>query len=191
MNRLLRCLALAAVAVVGAMGGVATAQLPVLFDETYYPNNPTNTYGAFTFADFSAAGAFHRRSHELYLRRAGQRWLRTVYSAAWVLTTAHRRERTMSISIPTPPNGRYESRSCRITRRRRSGRPTSTTTAVFRWRRRIRVRVGSHERAKRRSVSRTGQADVRLPVQPAGVQFCSRQWHSGSWPSSDADSERA
>ena len=36
----------------------ARAQLPVQFDENTYPTNPENTFGAFTFNDFSAAGAF-------------------------------------------------------------------------------------------------------------------------------------
>lgn len=36
----------------------ASAQLPVVFDENYYPTNPTNTFGAFTFDDFSGPGAF-------------------------------------------------------------------------------------------------------------------------------------
>ncbi|MGD9633806.1 MAG: PEP-CTERM sorting domain-containing protein [Pirellulales bacterium] len=57
MNRLLVRFAIAVWAVAVA-GGVATAQLPVVFDESIYPTNPENTFGAFTFDDFSAAGAF-------------------------------------------------------------------------------------------------------------------------------------
>jgi hypothetical protein len=56
MNRLLRCLALTTMVV--ATGGVATAQLPIVFDESVFPTNPENSFGAFTFDDFSATGAF-------------------------------------------------------------------------------------------------------------------------------------
>jgi hypothetical protein len=47
-----------AVVVVALSGLVARAQLPVVFDENTYPTNPENTFGAFTFDDFSAPGAF-------------------------------------------------------------------------------------------------------------------------------------
>lgn len=57
MNRLLMCLAVAAVAM-AATGGVATAQLPIVFDESVFPSNPENGFGAFTFDDFGATGAF-------------------------------------------------------------------------------------------------------------------------------------
>jgi hypothetical protein len=57
MNRLLLCLA-AAIVAAAAIGRVASAQLPVVFDENTYPTNPENTFGAFTFDDFSGPGAF-------------------------------------------------------------------------------------------------------------------------------------
>lgn len=57
MNRLLMCLAIATVAM-AATGGAALAQLPIVFDESVFPTNPENSYGAFTFDDFSAPGAF-------------------------------------------------------------------------------------------------------------------------------------
>jgi hypothetical protein len=44
--------------VVALIGRAATAQLPVVFDENTYPTNPQNGFGAFTFDDFSASGAF-------------------------------------------------------------------------------------------------------------------------------------
>ena len=55
-----RWLLFIAAAVVGLLmiGRVAVAQLPVVFDENTYPTNPENTFGAFTFNDFSGAGAF-------------------------------------------------------------------------------------------------------------------------------------
>jgi len=57
MKRLLVSLAMAAV-VLASTGGIATAQLPIVFDESVFPTNPENTFGAFTFDDFSATGAF-------------------------------------------------------------------------------------------------------------------------------------
>lgn len=58
----------AAVAVAAAMAGTAArAQLPVVFDENYYPTNPTNTFGAFTFDDFSGPGAFTDGPNSLIL----------------------------------------------------------------------------------------------------------------------------
>jgi hypothetical protein len=39
------------------IGRMASAQLPIQFDENTYPTNPENTFGAFTHGDFSAAGA--------------------------------------------------------------------------------------------------------------------------------------
>lgn len=57
MTQRLMCAAVAMMAV-GVVGLEARAQLPVVFDENYYPTNPTNTFGAFTFDDFSATGAF-------------------------------------------------------------------------------------------------------------------------------------
>lgn len=57
MNRLLLCMA-AAIVVVAGSGPVANAQLPIVFDESVFPMNPENTFGAFTFDDFSAVGAF-------------------------------------------------------------------------------------------------------------------------------------
>lgn len=56
MNRLL--VLMASMVVMAGSGLAANAQLPVVFDENYYPTNPTNTFGAFTFNDFSGVGAF-------------------------------------------------------------------------------------------------------------------------------------
>lgn len=53
-----RLLVILAMAVATATSGVATAQLPIVFDESVFPTNPENTFGAFTFDDFSATGAF-------------------------------------------------------------------------------------------------------------------------------------
>jgi hypothetical protein len=47
-----------AVGAMACLGQMARAQLPIVFDEGTYPTNPENTFGAFTFDDFSAAGAF-------------------------------------------------------------------------------------------------------------------------------------
>ncbi len=57
MKRKFWCVAMATL-VVALIGPVASAQLPVVFDENYWPTNPTNGFGAFTHGDFSAAGAF-------------------------------------------------------------------------------------------------------------------------------------
>jgi hypothetical protein len=58
MKLKLLCVAAAMMAAV-FIGTAATAQdLPVVFDESTYPTNPENGFGAFTFDDFSAAGAF-------------------------------------------------------------------------------------------------------------------------------------
>jgi hypothetical protein len=57
MKRRILCLA-AATLVAELIGQIASAQLPIVFDENTYPTNPENTFGAFTFDDFSAAGAF-------------------------------------------------------------------------------------------------------------------------------------
>jgi hypothetical protein len=47
-----------AVGAMACLGQMARAQLPIVFDENTYPTNPENTFGAFTFDDFSGAGAF-------------------------------------------------------------------------------------------------------------------------------------
>jgi hypothetical protein len=57
MKRSFLCLA-AAVATVAGIGQVASAELVVVFDENVYPTNPENSFGAFTFDDFSSPGAF-------------------------------------------------------------------------------------------------------------------------------------
>jgi hypothetical protein len=57
MKQMLLYVAVATMAA-AVIGQVASAQLPVVFDENTYPTNPENTFGAFTFDDFSAAGAF-------------------------------------------------------------------------------------------------------------------------------------
>jgi hypothetical protein len=57
MNRLLMCMAAAILAMAGD-GLVANAQLPIVFDESVFPNNPENGFGGFTFDDFSGPGAF-------------------------------------------------------------------------------------------------------------------------------------
>lgn len=57
MKRKLLTIAMAGV-VVALIGSAASAQLPVVFDENYYPTNPDNSFGAFTHGDFSATGAF-------------------------------------------------------------------------------------------------------------------------------------
>ena len=57
MKRKLLMIAMAGV-VVALIGSAASAQLPVVFDENYYPTNPDNGFGAFTHGDFSASGAF-------------------------------------------------------------------------------------------------------------------------------------
>jgi hypothetical protein len=65
MNRKLAWLAVAvAVALVGRL---ASAQLPVVFDETHVPTNPENTFGSFTFDDFSGPGAFTDGANSLIL----------------------------------------------------------------------------------------------------------------------------
>jgi hypothetical protein len=61
-------LCLAATFVAATMyGQFASAQLPVVFDENTYPSNPENTFGAFTFDDFSAAGALTDGASSLIL----------------------------------------------------------------------------------------------------------------------------
>jgi hypothetical protein len=40
------------------MGTAAMAQLPIEFSENTVPTNPENTFGSFTFDDFSGPGAF-------------------------------------------------------------------------------------------------------------------------------------
>jgi hypothetical protein len=57
MKQTLLCLAAFATAV-AAMGNVANGQLTIVFDENTYPTNPENSFGAFTFNDFSVLGAF-------------------------------------------------------------------------------------------------------------------------------------
>jgi hypothetical protein len=57
MNRKASCFLCALVAAV-VIGHTASAQLPIVFDENYYPTNPDNSFGAFTHGDFSATGAF-------------------------------------------------------------------------------------------------------------------------------------
>jgi hypothetical protein len=55
---MLVCLA-AAMMAVATIGNLARAQdLPIVFDESTYPTNPENGFGAFTFDDFSGPGAF-------------------------------------------------------------------------------------------------------------------------------------
>ena len=49
------------------MSRLASAQLPVVFDESTYPTNPENTFGAFTFDDFSGPGAFTDGPNSLIL----------------------------------------------------------------------------------------------------------------------------
>jgi hypothetical protein len=56
MTRKLLCFATAMMAVV-VYGPSANAQLPIEFSEKTVPTNPENTFGSFTFDDFSAAGA--------------------------------------------------------------------------------------------------------------------------------------
>ena len=54
-----RLLFVAAVMMAAAtIGQDARGQLPVVFDETHVPMNPENTFGSFTFDDFSGPGAF-------------------------------------------------------------------------------------------------------------------------------------
>jgi hypothetical protein len=58
MTRKLLCFA-ATMMAVAVIGTAANAQdLPIVFDESTYPTNPENGFGAFTFDDFSAPGAF-------------------------------------------------------------------------------------------------------------------------------------
>jgi hypothetical protein len=66
MTRKLLCFA-AAMTAVAVIGTAACAQLPVVFDETTYPTNPENGFGAFTFADFSGSGAFTDGPNSLIL----------------------------------------------------------------------------------------------------------------------------
>jgi hypothetical protein len=56
MNR--KCAWLVVAGAVALVSRLASAQLPVVFDENTYPTNPENTFGAFTFDDFSGPGAF-------------------------------------------------------------------------------------------------------------------------------------
>jgi hypothetical protein len=66
MRRRRFCLAVA-MAAAAVIGAEARGQLPVVFDENYYPTNPTNTFGAFTFDDFSGPGAFTDGPNSLIL----------------------------------------------------------------------------------------------------------------------------
>jgi hypothetical protein len=52
---------------VALLSRLASAQLPVVFDENTYPTNPENTFGAFTFDDFSGPGAFTDGPNSLIL----------------------------------------------------------------------------------------------------------------------------
>ncbi len=58
---------MATVAAVAMIGRVTSAQLPVVFDENTYPTNPENSFGAFTFDDFSYPGAFTDGPNSLIL----------------------------------------------------------------------------------------------------------------------------
>ena len=66
MKRKLLFLA-AAMMAVALIGRMASAQLPVVFDENTYPTNPQNGFGAFTFDDFSGPGAFTDGPNSLIL----------------------------------------------------------------------------------------------------------------------------
>jgi hypothetical protein len=57
----------AAMMAVAVIGMAANAQLPIVFDENTYPTNPENTFGAFTFDDFSGPGAFTDGPNSLIL----------------------------------------------------------------------------------------------------------------------------
>jgi PEP-CTERM motif len=52
---------------IALLSRLASAQLPVVFDENTYPTNPENTFGAFTFDDFSGPGAFTDGPNSLIL----------------------------------------------------------------------------------------------------------------------------
>ena len=58
MNPVHRIVRLGVVCALLGFAGIASAQLPVQFDENTYPTNPENSFGAFTHGDFTAAGAF-------------------------------------------------------------------------------------------------------------------------------------
>jgi hypothetical protein len=66
MRRTLLCWGATIVAAT-MLGQPVSGQLPVQFDENTYPTNPENTFGAFTFDDFSPAGAVTEGATSLIL----------------------------------------------------------------------------------------------------------------------------